>query len=303
MVESARMHAIDVLLDKRLFSLGTEHYDAFLKALDALLLPTRSWSKAAQEQVAVGTVRPSRRLGGRLLLMRISTPVTTLHALTVASLRSRLASRSRSEERGEGIALLRRLPGAGGRCFYALAAGAVRHDQTKALKRRACRNKISVIVLGRMAVKFEFHGPKARRRSSRDALKRALSVAADIGARAVLVHAIDRKCAILYPVRVQAVPEGELTLFLSVTELAAAIDHVPGAQALPAADVEPPPAGQRRWFIAAIPGLAGRIGRGCPPPKRSVAKLITHSIHPPWSHSGFFVPQGPVAVGHETPAL
>ena len=35
MVESARMHAIDVLLDKRLFSLGTEHYDAFLKALDA----------------------------------------------------------------------------------------------------------------------------------------------------------------------------------------------------------------------------------------------------------------------------
>jgi uncharacterized protein (DUF1778 family) len=35
MVESARTHAIDVLLDKRLFSLGTEHYDAFLKALDA----------------------------------------------------------------------------------------------------------------------------------------------------------------------------------------------------------------------------------------------------------------------------
>ena len=35
MVESARTHAIDVLLDKRLFSLGTEHYHAFLKALDA----------------------------------------------------------------------------------------------------------------------------------------------------------------------------------------------------------------------------------------------------------------------------
>ena len=35
MVESARTHAIDVLLDKRLFSLGTEQYDAFLKALDA----------------------------------------------------------------------------------------------------------------------------------------------------------------------------------------------------------------------------------------------------------------------------
>jgi uncharacterized protein (DUF1778 family) len=34
-VESARTHAIDVLLDRRLFPLAVEQYGAFLKALEA----------------------------------------------------------------------------------------------------------------------------------------------------------------------------------------------------------------------------------------------------------------------------
>jgi uncharacterized protein (DUF1778 family) len=34
MVESARQHAIDVLLDQRLFVLDADRYDAFTKALD-----------------------------------------------------------------------------------------------------------------------------------------------------------------------------------------------------------------------------------------------------------------------------
>lgn len=34
MVETARRQAIDVLLDQRLFTLGTDRFDAFLHALD-----------------------------------------------------------------------------------------------------------------------------------------------------------------------------------------------------------------------------------------------------------------------------
>ena len=34
MIESARRHAVDVLLDQRLFALDSERYDAFLRALD-----------------------------------------------------------------------------------------------------------------------------------------------------------------------------------------------------------------------------------------------------------------------------
>lgn len=55
MVESARRQAIDVLLDRRLFALDADRYDAFLAALDyppapgpklrALLRRTPAWRK------------------------------------------------------------------------------------------------------------------------------------------------------------------------------------------------------------------------------------------------------------------
>ena len=53
MIDSARALAIDTLLDQRLFALNTEHYDAFIQALDnppapgpklrALLRRTPAW--------------------------------------------------------------------------------------------------------------------------------------------------------------------------------------------------------------------------------------------------------------------
>jgi len=109
--------------------------------------------------------------------------------------------------------------------FYALAAGAVRHDQTPSALKRNMPEQIPVIVLGRMAVDLSFQGQKLGDGLLRDALKRALSVAADVGARAVLVHAIDQEVVPFYTqYGFKPFPEGELTLFLSVTELAAAID-------------------------------------------------------------------------------
>jgi GNAT superfamily N-acetyltransferase len=108
--------------------------------------------------------------------------------------------------------------------FYALAAGAVRHDQTPSALKRNMPEQIPVIVLGRMAVDSSFQGQKLGDGLLRDALKRALSVAADVGARAVLVHAIDQEVVPFYTqYGFKPFPEGELTLFLSVTELAAAI--------------------------------------------------------------------------------
>jgi len=38
-LESARAHATDVLLDQRLFTLNTEQYEAFMRALDAAPAP------------------------------------------------------------------------------------------------------------------------------------------------------------------------------------------------------------------------------------------------------------------------
>ena len=47
-VESARKHAIDVLLDQRFFSLGTVEYDAFVAALDAPPAPNEKLRKLMQ---------------------------------------------------------------------------------------------------------------------------------------------------------------------------------------------------------------------------------------------------------------
>ena len=44
-VESARTHAIDVLLDKRLFTLGQEQYEAFVRALEAKPAPNEKLRK------------------------------------------------------------------------------------------------------------------------------------------------------------------------------------------------------------------------------------------------------------------
>ena len=49
-VESARKHAIDVLLDQRFFSLGTEEYDAFVAALDAPQAPNEKLRKLMQSK-------------------------------------------------------------------------------------------------------------------------------------------------------------------------------------------------------------------------------------------------------------
>jgi uncharacterized protein (DUF1778 family) len=44
-VESARSHAIEVLLDKRIFSLGTEQYAAFMTLLEARPAPNAKLKK------------------------------------------------------------------------------------------------------------------------------------------------------------------------------------------------------------------------------------------------------------------
>jgi GNAT superfamily N-acetyltransferase len=108
--------------------------------------------------------------------------------------------------------------------FYALAAGAVRHDQVSGALKRNMPPQIPVIVLGRMAVDKTQQGRGLGDALLRDALRRALSVANEIGARAVLVHAIDHEVVPFYlRYGFKPFPEGELTLFLSVSEVAAAL--------------------------------------------------------------------------------
>jgi GNAT superfamily N-acetyltransferase len=76
--------------------------------------------------------------------------------------------------------------------YYCLAAGAViRGEMPSAKLRRNLPDQVPVIVLGRLAVDRRYSSRGLGRSLLKDALLRSLSVSETVGARVVLVHAID----------------------------------------------------------------------------------------------------------------
>jgi predicted N-acetyltransferase YhbS len=108
--------------------------------------------------------------------------------------------------------------------FYALSTGSVKlHEAPKALGRNM-PPLLPILVLGRMAVDTRYQGQKIGGHLLKDAMKRALTVSINVGARAVLVHAIDQEVVPFYTAYgFKPFPEGDLSLFLSMSDIAASI--------------------------------------------------------------------------------
>jgi len=100
----------------------------------------------------------------------------------------------------------------------------VRHDEIPAALKRNMPSIIPVLMIGRMAVDLAHQGQKIGRGLMSDALKRCLNVSREVGATAVLVHAIDQEVVPFYAqYGFQPFPQGNLTLFLPMKQLAAAL--------------------------------------------------------------------------------
>lgn len=82
--------------------------------------------------------------------------------------------------------------------YYAMATGAVTHQQASGRIRRNMPNPIPVMVLARLAVDKRFQGHKLGGAMLQDAVKRTLAVAQDAGIRALLVHAINESSRQFY---------------------------------------------------------------------------------------------------------
>lgn len=82
--------------------------------------------------------------------------------------------------------------------YYALAAGSVDHDQAPGRIRRNMPEPIPVIVLGRLAVQASEQASGLGRALIRDALVRVQAAAKEIGAAAVLAHAINERAKEFY---------------------------------------------------------------------------------------------------------
>jgi GNAT superfamily N-acetyltransferase len=76
--------------------------------------------------------------------------------------------------------------------YYSLAAGVVRREESPVcMARGLAKHPIGVILLARLAVDSAFHGQGIGRILLADAMFRAAAAADIIGARAILVHALD----------------------------------------------------------------------------------------------------------------
>lgn len=82
--------------------------------------------------------------------------------------------------------------------YYALAAGSIERTQAPGRLRRNMPDPIPVIVLGRLAVDSAWHGQGLGADLLQDAVLRALRASREIGARALLCHAIDTSAKAFY---------------------------------------------------------------------------------------------------------
>jgi GNAT superfamily N-acetyltransferase len=83
--------------------------------------------------------------------------------------------------------------------YYSLSAGAVRKEESpERVAKGLARHPIGVILLARLAVDRTERGTGLGKTLLIDALSRALAASDAIGARAVLVHALDEEAAAFY---------------------------------------------------------------------------------------------------------
>jgi Acetyltransferases len=108
--------------------------------------------------------------------------------------------------------------------YYALAAGAVERDDAPGKVRRNMPAPIPVIILGRLAVDRRAQGSGLGAALLRDALLRALNASGEIGAAAVLVHALNESARTFYLRHGFAEsPADPLVLTIRMKDIAAAL--------------------------------------------------------------------------------
>ena len=104
--------------------------------------------------------------------------------------------------------------------YYALAAGAVAHQESNRAIRQNMPDPIPVMVLARLAVDVRAQGMKLGAALLRDALQRCIQVSQNAGVRALLVHALNDKARQFYEhYGFKAAPAHPMTLMLSIRKL------------------------------------------------------------------------------------
>jgi GNAT superfamily N-acetyltransferase len=103
--------------------------------------------------------------------------------------------------------------------YYALAVGAVAHEQSPGRVRRNMPDPVPVMIIGRLAVHRDYQGRKIGPALLRDAVLRTLQAAEIAGIRAILVHAISDRARQFYEAcGFSPSPMDTMTLMITMVE-------------------------------------------------------------------------------------
>ncbi len=101
--------------------------------------------------------------------------------------------------------------------YYCLAAGSVLHKDAGGTLKRNMPDPIPVLILGRLAVDNAYKGRNIGRGLLQDALLRANTVQQNIGARALIIHALDEAARGFYKkFGFREFPDDDLSLFMTL---------------------------------------------------------------------------------------
>ena len=104
--------------------------------------------------------------------------------------------------------------------YYAMAAGAVSHQEATSGVRRNMPDPVPVMVLARLAVDQRAQGVKLGAALLQDAVSRAVVVSHNAGVRALLVHALDERAKQFYEhYGFQESPQHPMTLMLRLNTM------------------------------------------------------------------------------------
>lgn len=103
--------------------------------------------------------------------------------------------------------------------YYALAAGAVAHQEATRSMRQNMPDPLPVMILARLAVDTRAQGKKLGAALLQDALQRCVRVSQDTGVRALLVHALNDNARQFYEYYgFKASPVHPMTLMLGLNQ-------------------------------------------------------------------------------------
>lgn len=104
--------------------------------------------------------------------------------------------------------------------YFCISTGSISHDRVTAKLRQNMPDPIPVMVIGRLAVDKDYQGQGLGPGLLKDALLRCLQASETIGARAVLVHALDDQAHAFYLAQgFHQSPTNKLTLWLPLEEI------------------------------------------------------------------------------------